>query len=124
MTHAVQAYRPADLGDVLSVLSEAMAFDPISPARFTRQVLLDPNFQTDGALVARADGDVVGFCLALARRVPLENAAPDWDQGYVTLIAVRPALQRQGFGSTLLESSEQWLRAQQRKSVGVSPYAP
>ena len=72
-------YQADDLQGVLGVLAQAMPQDPISPARFTQQVLLDPNFRAEGALVARREGRIAGFCLAMARQVPLENAPPDGD---------------------------------------------
>jgi mycothiol synthase len=121
---ATYPYHPIDLDVVLAVLAAAMPHEPISPARFTRQVLLDPNFQPEGALVARSGAEVVGFCLAVARQMPLENAPPDADRGYITLIGVLPEFQRQGIGSWLLEEVEAFLRAQGRTAVLVSPYAP
>src|SRR5438552_2691577 len=102
MNTAIEPFQPDDFQDVLRVLGEAMPHDPISPARFTRQVMLDPNFRPEGALVARRDGAAVGFCLAIARQVPLENAPPDDDRGYVTLLGVLPTCQRQGIGTQLV----------------------
>src|SRR4051812_17655438 len=99
MDLTLQPYRPQDADGVLAVLAAAMPYDPISPARFTRQVLLDANFRAEGAPVAHCQGQVVGFCFAVARQVPLENAPPDADRGYLTLIGVAPAYQRQGIGS-------------------------
>jgi hypothetical protein len=73
MTLTIAPYHPTDLHAVPALLAAAMPVDPISPARFTRQVLLDPNFLAEGALVARREGEVVGFCLAMARQTPLEK---------------------------------------------------
>jgi mycothiol synthase len=123
----IQPYRSEDMHQILAVLAQAMPYDPISTARFTWQVLLDPNFRPQGALVARGgvlQGQVVGFCLAVARQVPLENALPDGDRGYVTLIGVLPGLQRRGIGSQLLAGAEAYLRSKGRSLVMVSPYAP
>jgi ribosomal protein S18 acetylase RimI-like enzyme len=124
MTHTISHYYPTDHEAILSLLAEALPRDPISSARFTRQVLLDPNLRLEGALVARDDDHAVGFCLAIARQVPLENAPSDGDRGYITLIAVRPSHQRQGVGAALLERAETYLQAQGRAVVMISPYAP
>jgi mycothiol synthase len=125
MNHqAIQPYQPQDLYPVLAVLTQALPRDPISAARFVRQVLLDANFRAEGALVARVDEQVAGFCLAIARQVPLENVSPDLDRGYLTLVGVLPAFQRRGIGSQLLARAEAYLRSQGRGAAMVSPYAP
>jgi ribosomal protein S18 acetylase RimI-like enzyme len=118
------AYAPQDLQGVLDVLAAGMPADPISQSRFVRQVLLDANLRADGAIVAHSGDQVVGFCLALARQLPLENAPPDSDRGYITLFAVHPKFQRQGIGSGLLQQAESYLRAQGRKLCMIAPYAP
>jgi mycothiol synthase len=124
MNPTIQPYEPDDLEPVLHVLALAMPHDPITEARFAQQALLDANFRAEGALVARVDGQAGGFCLAIARQVPLENAPSDEDRGYVTLIGVLPSHQRRGIGSRLLAEAEAYLRAQGRTVVAVSPYAP
>lgn len=116
--------QPSDLNGILHVLASAMPVDPISESRFVRQVLLDSNFRAEGAPVARVGDEIVGFCLSIARHVPLENAASDADRGYMTLFAVAPKFQRQGIGSKLLEHAENYLRTRGRKLCMISPYAP
>jgi mycothiol synthase len=120
----IRPFQQTDLAGVLGVLAGAMPADPISKSRFTRQVLLDPNFRAEGMPVAIRNGEATGFCLALARQTPLENAPPDADRGYITLIAVAPSAQRQGVGAKLLEHAEDFLRSQGRSVVMVSSYAP
>src|SRR5688500_13138978 len=124
MTDIIRPFRSTDLAGVLRVFSDAMHADPISEARFTRQVLLDHNFRAAGAPVAVKDGQVIGFCLAIARQTPLENAPSDVDRGYITLIAVSPAHQWQGVGTKLLTAGEEYLRGQGKSVVMLSPYAP
>jgi mycothiol synthase len=120
----IKPFAPQDLGGVLDVLGQSMSADSVSEQRFTRQVLLDPNLRADGALVAHDHDQVVGFCLSLARQVPLENAASDSDRGYITLLGVRPSHQRRGVGTRLLTQAEAYLKSQGRKLVMISSYAP
>lgn len=120
----IAPFQPLDLGGVLHVLSQSMPADPISESRFVRQVLLDPNFRAEGAPVAKIDGGVAGFCLSIARQMPLENAPADDDRGYITLFAVAPQFQRRGIGSQLLAHAEDYLRSQRRKLCMISPYSP
>lgn len=112
------------LDDVVLLLQQSLHADPISPSMFVRKVLIDPNFDPEGAPVAIMDGQVVGFGLSIARRLPLEDAPPDWDIGYITLMAVHPDWQRRRIGSRLLQRMEDYLRSRDRKTVLVSPYAP
>jgi len=120
----IRPFQPPDLQGVLRVLAQAMHADAIPEARFTRQVLLDPNFRAEGAPVAVLGERVIGFCLAIARQTPLENAPSDAERGYVTLMGVAGGEQRRGLGSQLLAAAEGYLRSQNRKLVMVSSYAP
>jgi GNAT superfamily N-acetyltransferase len=124
MSLTISAYAPDDLGGVLNVLAQSMGADPISEAKFVRQVLLDHNFRADGAVVARMSDQVVGFCLSIVRHVPLENAPMDAERGYITLFGVLPSYQRRGVGSAMLERAEQYVRAHGRKLLMIAPYAP
>lgn len=124
-TFAVHRYETDDLEAVTALLRSELPAEPITETAFARKVLLDPNFDPNGALVARdADNSVVGFLLALIRRRPLEDGLPDQDRGWITLFAVAAAKRRQGIGSALFDAAEQWLRGQGRTSVWISPYAP
>lgn len=112
------------LDEVVLLLQQTLSADPISRSLFVRKVLIDPNFEPHGAPVALVDGKVVGFGLSIARRLPLEDAPPDADRGYITLLAVHPQHQRRGIGTALLQAMEEYLRKQERRLVLVSPYAP
>src|SRR5688500_14124237 len=105
MNLTIRPFQPHDLSGVLRVLAQALHADAIPEARFVRQVLLDPNFHAEGAPVAVLGDEVIGFCLSIARQTPLENAPPDTDRGYITLIGVLLADQRRGIGSRLLAAA-------------------
>jgi len=124
MSVTIRPFQPRDLSGVLRVLAQGMHVEAIPESRFVRQVLLDANFRAEGAPVAVRGDEAIGFCLSIARQTPLENAPPDGDRGYVTLIGVLPAEQRRGVGSQLLAAAEAYLREQGRKLVMVSSYAP
>ena len=111
---------------MLAFLRQNMPQEPITEASFARKVLLDPNFDASGALVARqhAAGEPLGFLLALTRRRPLEDGPDDTDRGWITLFAVAEAARRQGIGTALFDQAETWLRRRGCVSVSISPYAP
>lgn len=124
MNFSIRPYQSNDVRGVLSVLAESMTADAISEGKFVRQVLLDHNFRAEGAPVAVLNDRIAGFCLAVARHVPLENAPPDADRGYITLLGVAAEFRRHGIGTALLKAAENYLRSQHRTLVMVSSYAP
>jgi mycothiol synthase len=105
-------------------LDAAMPMEAVEPRRFARQVLLDPNFRSEGSLLAKVDGLPAGYGLSLARLTPLENAPDDSARGYITLFGVAPHHRGQGVGSALLGRCEDFLRSQGRSECWISPYAP
>ena len=85
MTHAtIRGYRPDDEAAVLGVWNAALWADPINATTWRAKVVLDPNFDPDGCLVAEADGTVRGFLLSLVRRVPFFGQGYDPDRAWIT----------------------------------------
>ncbi len=124
MTVSLSAYSGAAFEPVLRLLRDSLTADAVTPALFARKVLLDPNFEPEGAPVARVDGEVAGFLLALARRRPLEDGPDDSDRGWITLFAVDSRFRGQGIGRALLEHGLEHLRGRGCSRALVSPYAP
>jgi GNAT superfamily N-acetyltransferase len=87
-------------------------------------VLLDPNFDPAGCLIAEVDGEVRGFLLSLVRRVPFFGDGYEPDRSWITAFGVEPAFQGQGLGSTLLDAAINRLRQLGRASVALAPYVP
>ena len=106
------------------ILARSMTREAISPTRFTRQVLLDPNFRREGSFLA-LDGDTpVGYGLAVIRHVPVEGVIPDPDRGYLWLLGVIPEARNQGVGQELLDRAEAYIRKEGKKLCLASPYSP
>lgn len=121
----LETYLSDDLPAVVALLQSVLFLEPMTEAAFARKVLLDPNFDPAGAFVARSvKGTVIGFVLALVRHRPLEDGVDDRERGWITLLGVARAFQRQGVGTALLECAERWLSAQGRTEIWISPYAP
>jgi GNAT superfamily N-acetyltransferase len=116
--------RGSDADDVVRLLGRSLTKETISSAEFCRKVLLDPNFRPEGAVTARLDGKIAGFILSIIRRQPLEDGAPDFKNGWITLLGVDPAYRKLGIGGELLQSALSYLRAGGVSSAWVSPYAP
>ena len=120
----VRPYRADDEAAVLDVWNAALVSDPISPAMFRRKVLLDPNFDPAGCLVADVDGAVRGFVLSLTRQVPFFNQGLQPEEAWITAFGVHPACQRRGLGTQLLGDALERLRRQGRTTITISPYVP
>ncbi|MEW6754871.1 MAG: GNAT family N-acetyltransferase [Candidatus Latescibacterota bacterium] len=120
----VRGYRSADEAALLQAWGQALPFDPIDQATFHRKVLLDPNFHSDWLLVAQEGESLVGFCLCLIRRAPLEKTGMQPDAGWISAFGVRPDSRRRGIGSALLEAALALFRRAGRQTVSVAPYMP
>jgi len=120
----LRAYAPDDEAGLLDVWNTALVSDPISPAVFRRKVLLDPNFDPGGCVLAEVDGAVRGFVLSLTRRIPFFNQGLEPEEAWITAFGVQPEWQRQKLGSRLLDMALQRLHEQGRTRVTVAPYVP
>ncbi len=69
----ISTYQHSDFMPLIGLLMEALPHEAMSPELFARKVLLDPNFDPNGAFVARGPNGLVGFLLAITRKRPLED---------------------------------------------------
>lgn len=120
----VRGYRSHDEGQLLALWNVALPYDPIDRRTFHRKVLLDANFDPDRLLVAEVEGQLVGFCLGLVRRVPMEKVGLEPERGWITAFGVHPTWRGQGVGTMLLERALRWFQEAGRSEVLISPYTP
>ncbi|MGQ9455024.1 MAG: GNAT family N-acetyltransferase [Armatimonadota bacterium] len=120
----IRDYENSDIHKVVDLLNRCMVADPITSETFQRKVLLDPNFDRRGALLAVDGEKVVGFILGIVRKYRLEDAPPDFDRSWITLIAVDVKYRRQGIGRSLVGRVEDWFRENNCRTTFVSSYAP
>jgi GNAT superfamily N-acetyltransferase len=109
---------------VLAVWNAALVADPISATTWRLKVLLDPNFDREGCLVAEVDGEVRGFLLSLVRRVPFFGQGYDPEDAWITAFGVAPGWEGQGIGSALLDAALERLKGLGRTRIALSPYVP
>ncbi len=120
----IRGYQPEDEAGLLSVWNAALFADPISATTWRAKVLLDPNFDREGCLVAEVDGEVRGFLLSLVRRVPFFGQGYEPEQAWITAFGVAPGWEGRGLGSALLGATLDRLKGLGRTSVALSPYVP
>lgn len=122
---AIRPYRGGDEDAIIALWNESLPQDAISLNFFRNRVLLDPNFQPEGALCALdQSGNIIGFILALFRKTPLEGTDLEPDNGWITVFFVKPEYRGRGVGTQLLERAERFLAENGRRNVFISPYAP
>ncbi len=120
----IRGYRGEDEERLVAAWNEALPYDPVDAQVLRRKVLLDPNFDPDGLLVAEVDSEPAGLCLCLMRRVPLAEVGLEPDRGWITAFGVRPERRGRGLGSALLSAALDLFRSAHRTQVAVAPYVP
>jgi mycothiol synthase len=120
----IRPFHSSETGPAIELLARALPAENLTVERFVRQVLLDPNFAEEGALLAYEEDELAGFVLAVARQAPVEGQLPDRERGYITLLAVDERFRNRGLGARLLDEAEIYLITENRKEVWISPYSP
>jgi mycothiol synthase len=124
VAYAIRTYRPGDEASLAELWNRSLPLDTIAPRLLYAKVFADPNFDPAGLLLAEDGGRLVGFLLALVRRLPLSGVDLEPAEGWITAFAVHPDHRRRGLGSQLLAAGLAFLRERGRVRVRVSPYAP
>ena len=120
----LRTFQRTDVSALVDVWNHSLSVDPIDLVRFVKQVLCDPNFDSEGLQIAAHGSDVVGFCLAVERKLPLAGADLEPTEGWITAMGVRPDWQGVGVGTALLDAAEAFLRVRGKVNVHIAPYAP
>ncbi|MGM7670312.1 GNAT family N-acetyltransferase [Microbacterium sp. A93] len=116
-----RGHRSGDAVRLADLTAVAMPRDAISADWFTHTVLLDPNFDPDGLIVAvDADtDDVLGFVYAVRAG---RGIGPDPDGGWITIGCVDPHARRQGIGTELLRRAKSFLAGKGAKWINYAAY--
>lgn len=120
----IRSYRVDDFDAVISLWNRVLVRDQINAYRFQLKVLADPNFDPEGLAIAEQDGQVIGFCLGILRKEPLERIGMQEKLAWITAMAVRPDFQREGTGTALLQHVENYFHEKNREWVYVATYVP
>ncbi len=120
----IRPFEPHDLSPVVALWNRCLSKDPISEERFWRMFLLDANFDPAGALIAEAEGEVVGLLQAMVRKTPLGALGLQPQLGWLPVFCVHPDHRGRGVASHLLDAGMAFLRQQGRTEVLCNGYAP
>lgn len=120
----IRSYQVKDLQPVVDLWNRSLKRDAITITDFQLKVLNDENFSKEGALIAEADEKVVGFLLALYRKVPITGVGLQEDTGWITIFFVDADYRKKGIATAMLKKAEEYLKSKGRKRVVVSTYVP
>ena len=118
----IRPYATGDTQELLRLWSLSMPKDAISEAGFLNKILLDPNFDAEGCLVAEKDDCLAGFILAIVNKVPLDIEPVHRDTGFITVFFVHPDHRREGIGTALVNHALDFIRSQGATRAGVCGY--
>ncbi len=120
----IRPFRAEDEEPVVQLWNLSLSRDTTDLATFRRKVILDANFDSNGCLVAEAEGEPIGFLLSLRRRYPYYDLGLEPGKGWITVLFVHPDWRRKGIGKRLVGAAEQFLSACGVREVSVSDYTP
>jgi mycothiol synthase len=125
MTFAIRNYQPGDEQAIVASWQESLPYDPVNLELFRKKILLDANFDPEGAIVATdQEGKVVGFLLAIVRRLPMHGVDLEPENGWISVFFVHPSARRQGIATRMFERAESFMREKGRKQLFFASYAP
>lgn len=107
----IKKFNPNMISDVVKLWNESVVpysvFSGFTEESFKSKFLDNPFYDPDGSVVALIDGKVVGFGNATYNN---QGKEPNLTPGYITCIAVDKNYWRQGIGTKILLSLEQFLK--------------
>ena len=124
MDYQIRFYNPKDEESMVALWNRCVPCDPVTRDSFRRKVLLDPNFDERGSLVAEAHGETIGFVHALRRRYPYYDIGLEPEKGWITIFFVSPEWTRHSVATALFDRAESFLSGQNVSDVFVSNYTP
>lgn len=113
---AIRALQRDDADAVLAIWNRASAHDRLTADLLFEKTWGDDDFDRGLALVAGVEGGIAGFAAGVLRQAGR--------RGYVKLLAVDPARQRQGIGTALLEAMESRLARRGARTIRLLESAP
>jgi len=126
MKYTIRTYRGGDEKGIVAAWQKSLPYDPIDLKLFRKKILLDPNFDPEGAIVAvDEEGEIIGFVLALVRRLPMYKDDLEPENGWITVFFVHPDHRGQGIGTRMFGMAKEFiLKKRNRRHIFFSPYAP
>lgn len=124
MSYTIRPFDAEDEERVVELWNMCLPRDEISTNAFRRKIILDPNFDQRGCLVAVSNDRPVGFLLSLSRRYPYFDVGLEPGRGWITAFFVHPEWRRQDIATTMVHQAEEFLCQEGVREIHVSDYTP
>ncbi len=126
---SVSLYRPDDESGVVDFWKKTMGPDSITAGILRKRILLDPNFDDNGFLVARKQAEIVGAALGWNRVTDLPwgfegHREQDRDTGYLIAFLINSTPESSAAGEMLLERLETFFRGAGKSHASFGDYTP
>jgi len=122
----IRHYEPGEEERLVELWNACLRRDQISLEVFERKILLDPNFEEEGFLVAEDGGRMLGFAYCVVRRFPIlreGEVREDSERGWLVAFGLRPTTNEEA-GVELLKAADAFFRERGRRVALYSPYVP
>ena len=116
----IRCYEPGDEERIVGLWNSVLVKDPVSMDVFERKVLLDPNFDSSGAILVFDEENLVGYVQCLVRKYPNFYDGLEEDKGWISVLAATSG----HVGKLLLERANKFFEERGRKEVWFSSYTP
>ncbi len=123
-SYVIRHFESKDFMPMLELWNTCVPADGINQDLFERKVILDPNFDPEGLIIAESEGKLVGFILGIIRKVPMEIIGLQEDLGWITMFGVKSEYRGQGIGKALWGKSNEFFRKHHRKLISIATYSP
>lgn len=115
----IRELKESDAAEIVKLWNECLPQDATDEATFKKRVLEDPNLDAAGAPVVEAGGEIVGFALAIVRKVPNDGLGLEEDRGWITMLFVRQGQRKKGLGEMLVRHCLDFIRSRKRQVVYI-----
>ena len=122
----IRSYEIGEEAKIVSLWNRCLVKDPINLEVFERKVLLDPNFEAEGFLLAEDEGRLLGFSYNIFREYPLlrGEVEQDKDRGWIVAFGLVPEAHHRDVSDSLIQASLEYHKSKGKKVVLYSPYIP
>lgn len=113
-----------DLDNIIMIWNETLIKDKITREDFIRIHVNDVNFDDNLFLVAKEEGEIVGFLFGIERKQPYFSKGLESSKAWIKCMGVKPCKQKMGIGGKLLNEFETIVKSIGKEIIVLGMYSP